>query len=95
MSRAYSKPHIPHLGLRHQGLFPWAVFQAKLSVALELELQYTCEPGSFDPKGGGRVKSAVGLLSYPMCDHLKTSIGRQPAISPPSAGEKSWTRGGL
>jgi hypothetical protein len=95
MTRAYSKPHIPCVECRHPGSLPWSPLQAELSFAFELELQYTDGPGGFDPKGGGRVKSGFGLLSYPMSDHLKTSTGSQPASCLPSAGEKGCIRGGL
>src|SRR5580700_7781649 len=79
MSRAYSKRHI----------------SAEVSVAFGRQLKYTDGPGSFDSNGGGRLQSGIRLLSYPMSDHLKPSIGSQPASCPPSAGEMGWTRGGL
>ena len=95
MSRVYSNAQIPYAGQQHSGFLPSAVFRVERSLAFEPEVQYTDGPGGSDSKGGRRATSGIGLLSYPMSDHLKASIESQPAPRTPSAGEKDWTGGGL
>ena len=96
MSPVYFRPQIPCVGNGYAGLLTGAVFPAGFAFMFESELQYTDEPGGLDSKGGGHLKSGIGLLSYPMSDHLKTPVGGQPASSLPCAGGNGWTRrGGL
>ena len=92
MSRARYEPQIACVD--HNGFLQRGVFYGALSFAFQPEVKYTEGPGDSVSKAGGR-SSVVGLRSYPMSDHLRTSIGSQPASHFTCAGEKGWTRGGL